>query len=169
MNRLVVFVIAILLATTSVSFSGGKVENPKVTVLQNQTVSESASHFISSGGDDRNAGANASATGEIPGVGKATVDVSTSWDWGLYRGSETTTSQFDVNTGVAETKNPIEVEEHPCALFANTTHTFIAANSSTGVTFDTDGSVVITAANGDVLAGQTRGGYVCEIVIYRAS
>ncbi len=30
----------------------------------------------------------------------------------------------------------------------------------------TDGSVVITAANGDQLVGQTRGGYVCEIAVF---
>ena len=128
----------LLLATTS-SFADHSKEGQR-GLLGNEMVFNAASHFLAFGGDDRNAGVIASSEGNIEGIGQATVDVSSSWDWGLFN------------------------SDHPCALNNITSHTFLVTNAPGPGPFTTLATVTITAKNGDQINGFVRGGSVCEII-----
>lgn len=110
--------------------------------LGNEMVFNAASHFVAAGGDGRNAGAIASSEGNIEGIGQATVDVSSSWDWALFN------------------------SDHPCALNNITSHTFLVTNLPGPGPFTTLATVTITAKNGDQIDGLVTGGSVCEIAVF---
>lgn len=122
-----------------------------VAKLKGEATPHAASHFSGAGGDNVNAGAIASARGKIKHIGKATVEVSSSWDWGSYR-------QAEVNTG------GVDLEVHPCALVNTTSHSFSAANDlgTVGGGFTAAATVQIVAKKG-TLSGKIVGGSVCEI------
>ena len=134
----------------------GHGDEAAVGLLGNEVTTEgSKGHLISAGGDGRNAGLVASATGEIDGLDEGTVEVSTSWDWGppgQYR---------NPSTGEA-TVDSVELEVHPCALVNTTDHTFTDAQSLTGP-FTTTATVTITDENGDEIFGKIVGGTNCEL------
>jgi len=113
--------------------------------LGDEVVSNAAIHFAGAPffGDGDNAGVIVSSEGNIEGIGKATVDVSSSWDWDLYDGTV-----------------------HPCALMNITSHTFSAGNLPGPGPFTTLATVTITAENGDQIDGMVRGGSVCEIAVF---
>lgn len=139
-----------------------KIEEFELLVLEGAIASESASHFVSQGGDGINAGVIASSSGikqnkdrndpDFTGdLDDVIVEVSSSWDWGLFRSSESS--------------NAIELEAHPCALVNTTGHTFSDANAADGSAFTTDATVAITQ-DSDVIEANITGGFVCEISVF---
>ena len=134
-----VALVLMLVAVTS-SFAGEKASRG---LLSDEMVSNAASHFLAAGGDGSNAGAIVSSMGKIEGLGVVTVDVSSSWDWGLYDGVT-----------------------HPCALMNITPHNFLAGNLPGPVPFTTNSTVMITTKNGDEIHANIVGGSVCELSFF---
>ena len=158
-------VLVLLLTSVTGAFADdGK--KAKVGLLGDEVVSHAATHFVAAGGDGDNAGAIASSEGKVKGLGKVTVDVSSSWDWGLFSSTD-----------------------HPCALMNISSHTFSAVNDAIAITagtapcltpigtaetactaagfgFTTDATVTITTKKGDEVSGVVRGGSVCEIATF---
>ncbi|MFQ5450300.1 MAG: hypothetical protein ACE5E9_06695 [Nitrospinaceae bacterium] len=169
-----IFTLSLSLMSPQLSF-GDKKDKLRHGNLKNQTVSHAASHFSFLGGDNINAGAVASATGKIKGLGQVRVDVSSSWDWSGFSSSEQA--------------GPPELEVHPCAFVNTTSHTFTSTNAigtaiaggvcpnltacaSAGVGgFTTDDTVTITKIDDDDeleedgINGKIRGGSICEIFV----
>ena len=131
-------VAALLLLPLSAAHAATK---SRVGSLGSVSISNVVSHTQSG---DNNAGAVGSSTGKIPGVGKARVSTSSSWDWGTFSSS------------------------HPCALVNTDSHAF-----STGLLgpFTTDSTVTIERLRkglpdpGNKIDAVIKGGSICEVEV----
>ncbi len=100
---------------------------------------------VSSFEPDLHAGADATMSAEIGGIGTSEVSFSASWDWNTYDGTD-----------------------HPCALVEKVGHIFtldLIPGPNFLMPWTSTATVTITHKSGAVILAKVTGGSVCEVAV----
>lgn len=152
-------VIALALAPAS-DLAAGPKPRPFKATFKSGTLIRAQSHFLEEapvpeGGCDAGpfAGADSTANGKVSHMGKTTAVISAAWDWG---------------TSATGTHTPDGPVTGPTAAVLGSGHAFAGQVFPSFGCFGTNswtstGTVLLTAANGDMVTGSITGGEIYEL------